>query len=245
MYTPHVHDVNMIDVYTICDNPPMETMGDRLKKARVRAGIGSARQAALKLNLPPSSYSAHENGQNDYDDEAARLYAKAFGVSAGWLLTGEGAAKNSNTVKVMGRIGAGAEISPDEEQVPPEGLSEIEVPFPLPDNAIAFEVEGTSMWPRYDPGDVIVCLNRERDPADLVGWEAAVKTSKGHRYLKRLRPGARRGLFDLESHNDEPIRGVRLVWASEVHSVVRAGQWRALSDAARQRLVGKIARGGR
>jgi phage repressor protein C with HTH and peptisase S24 domain len=154
----------------------------------------------------------------------------------------DGGSKNSNVVRVMGRIGAGAEISPDEEQVPPEGLSEIEVPFPLPDNAIAFQVEGDSMWPRYDPGDVIVCLNRERDPADLVGWEAAVRTTKGQRYLKRLRNGARKGLYDLESHNGEPIRGVRLAWASEVHSVVRAGQWRALSERGRNRLVHALAR---
>ena len=207
----------------------MGESNDRLRQAREKARFPSARAAALRFNWKPSTYASHENGQTPVPQKAAEIYARAFKVSPGWILTGEGGGKNQNIVKVMGRIGAGAEISPDEEQVPPEGLSEIEVPFPLPDNAIAFEVEGTSMWPRYDPGDVIVCLNRERDPADLVGWEAAVKTSKGHRYLKRLRPGARRGLFDLESHNDEPIRGVRLVWASEVHSVVRAGQWRALS----------------
>jgi hypothetical protein len=126
----------------------------------------------------------------------------------------------------------------EQEQVPPEGLAEVEVPFPVPDDAIAFEVQGESMWPRYDPGDIILCRNRERDPADLIGSEAAVRTTAGHRYLKRLRRGARKGIFDLESFNAELIRGVRIAWASEVHSVVRAGQWRTLNDAGKRRLLG-------
>ncbi len=40
----------------------------------------------------------------------------------------------------MGRIGAGATIEPEYEQVPPEGLGEVELPFPIDDDIIAFEV---------------------------------------------------------------------------------------------------------
>ena len=36
-----------------------------------------------------------------------------------------------NRVPIMGRVGAGAVIEPDLEQIPPEGLGDIELPFPL------------------------------------------------------------------------------------------------------------------
>jgi phage repressor protein C with HTH and peptisase S24 domain len=216
----------------------MTDSNERLRQARERAGFTSARSAALRFGWIPSTYASHENGQTPVPVKDAPRYGRAFKVSAAWLLTGEGSLKARNIVKVIGLIGAGAEITPEAEQVPPEGLAEVEVPFPVPEDAIAFEVQGESMYPRYDHGDIVLCRNRERDPADLIGFEAAVRTTAGHRYLKRLRRGARKGIFDLESFNAELIRGVRIAWASEVHSVVRAGQWRALNDAGKRRLLG-------
>lgn len=64
-------------------------MGDRLKIARERF-FPSARKAALRHNWPPSTYAAHENGQNEYGATEAKTYAKAFKTKASWLLTGEG-----------------------------------------------------------------------------------------------------------------------------------------------------------
>src|ERR1700710_3312519 len=37
-----------------------------------------------------------------------------------------------NSVPIMGRVGAGASIEPEHEQVPPEGLGDVELPFPFP-----------------------------------------------------------------------------------------------------------------
>src|SRR3954464_3685606 len=61
-----------------------------------------------------------------------------------------------NTVPIMGRVGAGAVIEPDIEQVPPEGLGEVELPFPIAEETVAFEVAGDSMLPKYETGDIIV-----------------------------------------------------------------------------------------
>src|SRR5215469_6301113 len=47
-----------------------------------------------------------------------------------------------NSVPIMGRVGAGAVIEPDNEQVPPEGLGDVELPFPIEDELVAFEVSG-------------------------------------------------------------------------------------------------------
>lgn len=67
----------------------METMGERLRSARVKAGYGSGSEAARKLGMSPSTYLAHENGQNDFDIEQARIYGKKFSADPFWLITGE------------------------------------------------------------------------------------------------------------------------------------------------------------
>lgn len=150
----------------------------------------------------------------------------------------------NRTAAVMGQIGAGAEITPELEQVPEDGLFEIEAAVVLPSDAIGFEVVGTSMWPRYDPGDVVICLRMGMSPENIPdGEEAAVRTGDGHRYLKRVLRTGKEGVFNLESHNAAaPIRNVTLSWASDVWTIVRASKWRRLTEADRSRLVNRTAR---
>lgn len=167
--------------------------------------------------------------------------ATALRTSEEWLLWEEGSEEVGNVVGVKGLVGAGGTVDTGTEQIPPDGnLYEIEVPFALPPGAFALQVSGESMFPRYDSGDVIVCAKQSDDPAQLIGWESAVQTLDGSRYLKRLLRGSRKGLFDLESFNANPIRGVRLQWASPIHGVVRYGQWRLLSSRGQERLLRRV-----
>jgi len=66
----------------------MEEMASRLREARVKAGYSSASQAARAHGWRVSTYIAHENGQNHYDAEQAKEYAKAFKTEAEFLLLG-------------------------------------------------------------------------------------------------------------------------------------------------------------
>ena len=179
----------------------------------------------MRFNWTPSTYASHENGQiPEVPRDAAIIYGRAFKVSPAWILTGEGPMAAQNTVRIMGRIGAGAEISPDMEQVPEEGLDEVELPIPLGVDAIAFEVQGNSMSPRYDPGTLIVCSNTTRDPEAFIGSEVAVRTNTGARYLKKLRTGSKRGVYTLESFNADPIENVRIVWLGEILVIMPPGR---------------------
>src|SRR6187401_2101285 len=81
-----------------------------------------------------------------------------------------------HSVPIMGRVGAGASIEPEHEQVPPEGLGEVELPFPIAEETIGFEVSGDSMLPKYENGDIIVVFKEQQHPvSSFYGEEAAVR----------------------------------------------------------------------
>jgi len=154
-------------------------MGDRLRSARIKAGFKSARAAALKHGWTPSTYAAHENGQNEFDPATAAKYGKAFKVSAGWLMTGgdsgappmgtiSGAKlikRNLREVPVVGKAAAGVfrEVIEYDDLEPELILAERDREFP---NArmFALEVEGDSMNAADPPildGAKVICVDFE------------------------------------------------------------------------------------
>lgn len=131
-----------------------------------------------------------EKGERNLSVKNINLIAAGLRVSPRDIIVNDDDEHRSNVVKVMGRIGAGAEILVEGEDWPADGLFEIEAPFPVPEGSIAFEVSGESMWPRYDPGDIIICWDTQSHVDEVIGWEAAVKTTDGRRYLKRILRGS-------------------------------------------------------
>lgn len=135
---------------------------------------------------------------------------------------------DSFAVPIMGFLGAGAEVEPDYEQVPPDGLDQIHVPFQMPDDMIAFKVRGESMLPVYKDGAVIITYREQKKPLHaFYGEEAAVRTSDGRRFIKMIMRGPD-DTVNLLSHNASPIEGVRLEWIGEIFAVMPPGALRSV-----------------
>src|SRR5437016_4072233 len=147
-----------------------------------------------------------------------------------------------NWVPVMGRVGAGAVIEPEYEQVPPDGLGEVELPFPVEEETIAFEVTGDSMLPKYENGDVIVVYRDQRHPvSNFYGEEAVVRLKTGERYLKTIEKGKTPAQVNLVSCNANAINGVKPEWIGEIFVTLPRGQIHRM----RARAAKRSKKGGR
>lgn len=93
----------------------METPADRLKKARLDAGFPTVAEAVRRFGFKRSAYVHHESGQNGIRPAVAEKYAKAYKVTAAWLLYGDDASKKPQmdadvktvTLPIVGKVQAG------------------------------------------------------------------------------------------------------------------------------------------
>lgn len=155
-------------------------------------------------------YRKLENGQRDLTMHWIEAAADAFGVAPADII-GE-----SYSVPVMGYVGAGAEVEPDFEQVPPDGLDQVEIPFRLPGEMIALEVRGDSMLPRYHDGDVLIVFRDQRRGLEsFIGEEAVVRTADGRRYVKTIRRAGNG--YELHSFNASPMPMKGFQWIGEIY----------------------------
>lgn len=228
----------------------IQARAGRLREARMAAGFRSAAAAAQRNRWVEATYRSHENGTRKIDDEDAERYASGFSksgrkVTGLWIIYGpqdeapETSEKAPNSVPVMGLIGAGATIEPEYEQIPEHGIYQIQLPFAVPDELIALQVDGESMMPYYEDGDiVIVWKEQKKNLEDYYGQLAAVRTLDGKRYLKEIQPGRSRSVVNLISFNAKPIINVRLEWIGEICMWMKKDQVHRVAARVGRRLTG-------
>lgn len=141
------------------------TPGERLRQARKAAGFETAADAARAIGEHPQNVRDNEADRRGITPEKAELYARAFRVSAAWLLFGAEdhatasvapARDDLRMVGVVGEVRAGAW-----QEIPAEQPEPVEfVPVALPEYAraslFALTVVGRSMDRHYADGSIVV-----------------------------------------------------------------------------------------
>lgn len=93
------------------DNDQQTGQGERLKQARIAKGFRRAKDAATYYGWSYTSYAQHEDGKRGLSRAASR-YAKAFGVSEAWLLTGEPRAAPPEVKGTLTPVGNDGDYAP-------------------------------------------------------------------------------------------------------------------------------------
>lgn len=201
---------------TRLNNTP-ETPGERLRKLR-EPKFGSAAEAARAIGVATSTYQTHENETQGrgFPKSAAERYAKFFGVTIDYLLTGKKSGRNRSKIPVVGYIGAGQEFHPVDDHPPGQGLDLVDPPTGEDGPCVAARIRGNSMHPLKDGW--IIFWNKDQDgvPDECIGQLCVVQLMDGRMLVKDLYRGSGPGMFNLVSWNAPLIPDAAVEWAQRV-----------------------------
>lgn len=199
----------------------MGTSNDRLREARIQAGFKSARSAAIRHGWTPSTYASHENGQTDVPKDAAADYAKAYGVTAEWILfDGVRHARKGTrglpTVPLAGYVGAGATAY----FTAAGELGEVEAPEGSSKATVAVEIRGDSLGALFDRWLVFYDDVHRPMTSELIGRLCVIGLEDGRILIKKPQRSRTKGLYHLISNVEPPIFDVAIEWAAKVRAMV-------------------------
>lgn len=205
-----VHSARMSEHENFDDRPDFAI---RLEKARLKRGFATPMDACRFFGWSYDTYIQHENGTRGIT-RAASKYAKAYRVSEGWLLTGDGD-EETFYVPIVGLAGAG----PDGSVLFAEGhgnFGEAVAPAGASPQTEALEVRGPSMRGLANDGWLIFIDERLPPSSDHMGEPCVCWLADGRVLIKTPYAGREPGLFDLESTNaplmrDVPVQAMALV----------------------------------
>jgi phage repressor protein C with HTH and peptisase S24 domain len=127
---------------------------------------------------------------------------------------------STQTITVAGRVGAGAKITLTDAYEKGAG-PQVAHPGGLPPGKyVAVEVFGDSMEPVYSGGDLLFYTRETADgvPDDAIGRRCVCEDVNGMVWVKLIKRGSERGLFNLISFNPlaENQHDIVLKWAARV-----------------------------
>lgn len=211
----------------VIDKPDLRTQSGRLRHARMLKH-SSMRAAANAFGWNENTYKSHEQGirrDGALSEDDAKKYARAFGISVTWLLTGRGDPQTGEsemvptkaTVPLVGYVGAGAEAhfyaSGD------EGLGEVDAPPDATPLTRAAEIRGESLGPLFDSW--LVYYDEVRTPVtpDQIGRLCIVGLPNDKVLVKKIQRSRTQGLYHLLSNNEAPMLDQEVVWAARVKTM--------------------------
>lgn len=162
-------------------------IAQRLKSARIAAGHNSVVEMTSNYEWNINTYRSHENGIRGVPAPKAELYARAFGVSIDWLLTGKGK-KDGNSrliplklLPVKGKVLGGAFLEDNKCQ---KGIYMPVAADPEYSEREQYllEVSGTSMNECYPEGVYVHCVSMKYHPDGVMpqhGDHVIVERRKG------------------------------------------------------------------
>ena len=195
----------------------MEQIADRLREARKNAGYDNAQDACEAFGFKYSTYAGHENGSRGIRADSLQRYAKAYGVSVEWLMTGKSPVakvmKAGPALELAGEAytpipvydiraaaGAGALVEdgdPSSHQIFRENFLMRITRAPVEQLAV-IQVSGDSMWTTLHDGDAVLI---DRTITRVVKDGIYVLSLEGELLVKRCQRDLETGEVIVASDN--------------------------------------------
>jgi len=128
-------------------------------------------------------------------------------------------------VDIIGKIGAGGHIETRwENSETPLFRVYTDIEFKKAP-VVGYQVSGESMSPAFEDGDVVVVKKLGDDPLSILNKDAVVFIEDEGRFLKKVLPGSRPGLFNLYSYNAPLMLDKQIRWVSKIRHVMKSGEY--------------------
>lgn len=169
----------------------------------------TSRDFAEAMDLDAGQVSRFITGKRRANTEFLAKAAEILDVSVADLFERE-------QIPIVGYVSAGAEIYPYDDHEKGGGLDYIDAPPDCPPSAIAVRVRGTSMYPVYPEGDILVYDGQHRHIQELYGKRCIVGMPDGRRFVKTVEQGSTDMTVTLASFNAPPMVDVVIEWAARI-----------------------------
>lgn len=185
-------------------NPP-----NRLKELRETLDLSLETIAeALETNI--SMVQKLEKGERRLNADWIRKFAAFYGVNEPDIL-------NKAMTRLVGRIGAGGSVMVYPDSAGSDELDPVEAPPGVRADLVeALLVEGNSMYPAYQSGDIVFYKKDQCYGDACIGKECVVLTEDGLQCLKIVQKGSATGLYTLVSHNAPQMFDQKIVEAKPI-----------------------------
>jgi transcriptional regulator with XRE-family HTH domain len=191
-----------------------ETLGHRLREARLSRGFRSAAEAARQFRWNITSYQQAENGTRPPTRDKITEYARNFRVSISWLLTGDGTPEEIEirTVPFLGHIDQDSGFL-----VRTDHSAESDVPAPPGATEFTVAIKSRSGGRIVRGGALLYFENRRQLATDeMVGKLCVVALDDDRIVVRRLEPGIQAGHYNLFTCVDVEVAEVKPLWAAEI-----------------------------
>lgn len=190
------------DILTIRENLRRIMEKKRIKPTTLSQMVGTSKTLVKELLTKNS----------DVQFSTLRKLAGALDVELGDLFA-------LPRVPIVGKIGAGGSVVfvalQDDEQ--PDLEDSVLRPPGVSGKLIALVVEGSSMLPKYQDGDILYIQRTHNGVLESdIGDDCAVRLATGETYVKQLVRGSEPERFTLRSLNAPDMENVEVEWATRV-----------------------------
>ncbi len=187
-----------------------------IKKIRRAKGLTqSALVEAANISQPYLSQLENGVGGRAPSMETLQSIARVLNVKPSELID------DAEPITIVGKVGAGARVPLFDSSTNGEGLYKVASPPRLPhaEEIVGVEIEGDSMFPVYDDGDILFYKRESIGvPSEALNAKCICEDSNGDAWVKYLKAGAEPDKFNLISFNPSAVNmfDVELKWASPV-----------------------------